>query len=138
MLAVTLRPSFLITLLAILLRTSAAPTPNSPQPNLAPNPSSNSPGANFRPLENFDLETFRSLETTTPAQHTLSTSHGLRGDHILIIACVGILGGVILILAGIWACYLCARMEYDERRRRGRAMWEEEGDGEERDLIVSS
>lgn len=102
MLAVTLRPSLLLVFIALCFRTASA----------SPIPDRN---ANF-------------LFSRSEAPD----AHGLTGGQIVIIASVAILGIVCLVVAGIVGCYLCAKIEYQDRQRRREMQQEEQG------LIVSS
>lgn len=54
-------------------------------------------------------------------------THGLTGGQIVIIASVAILGVVALSVAGIVGCYLCAKIEYQDRQRRREMGQEEQG-----------
>lgn len=101
MLAITLRPSLLLTILALCFRpASASPIPDR--------------NANF-----------------LFARSAAPDAHGLTGGQIVIIASVAILGIVCLVVAGIVGCYLCAKIEYQDRQRRREMQQEEQG------LIVS-
>lgn len=108
--AVTLRPSRLVSLLALLSalcgRTSAAALPDRAAPFL------------FR--------------------REAADAHGLTGGQIVIIASVAILGVVALVVAGIVGCYLCAKIEYADRQRRrelGIGMEERAEHAEEQGLV---
>ena len=101
MFAITLRPSLLLTVLALCFRpASASPIPDR--------------NANF-----------------LFARSAAPDAHGLTGGQIVIIASVAILGIVCLVVAGIVGCYLCAKIEYQDRQRRREMQQEEQG------LIVS-